>query len=712
MTSEQPTVATGLQSGHPPIAKRAPVERTHHGDTVIDEYAWLADKTNPETIAYLTAENAYTEAVTSHLAPVRATVFEEIKNRTKETDLSVPIRKGQHWYYSRTEEGKQYRIHCRRLAGAADEAPPIPTDGQPLEGEEVLLDENDLAAGHDFFALGTVDVSPDGARLAYSTDFDGDERFTLHVKDLATGEPLPDTVEEVAYGSAWSSDSSTLFYLTMDASWRPYRVWRHTMGEQVPTDPVVFEESDERFWVDVELSRSERFILIESSSKITSEVYLIPADAPATPPRVIAPRRQGVEYHVEHYIAPAGPGEGEDRFLILHNDQAEDFALSYASVEDPGEWHELIAHQPGTRLMGVEAFAHHLVISQRSGGLTGLRVIPLDGGEEYDIRFPEPLYTVGPGGNPEFETTTFRLGYTSLITPDSVYDCDLATGQLTFRKRKPVLADFDPANYQQTRLWAVAKDGVRVPISLVYRNGVPRDGTAPCVLYGYGSYEASLDPWFSIARLSLLDRGVIFAVAHVRGGGELGRRWYEDGKMLAKQNTFLDFIACARHLADSGWTSPQRLVARGGSAGGLLMGAVANLAPEAFAGIVAEVPFVDALNSILDPSLPLTVIEWEEWGNPLHSPEVYEYMRLYSPYENVGAHPYPAILAMTSLNDTRVLFHEPAKWVAKLRATSPGVEAILKTELEAGHGGRSGRYDAWHEEAFILAWILDRLAVV
>lgn len=712
MTSEQPTVATSPQGDQPPIAKRVPSERTHHGDTVIDEYAWLSDKANPDTIAHLTAENTYTEAVTSHLAPVRSAVFEEIKSRTKETDLSVPIRKGQYWYYGRTEEGKQYQIHCRRQAGPKDEAPPVTTDGEPLEGEEVLLDENELAAGHDFFALGTAEVSPNGNLLAYSTDFDGDERFTLRVKDLTTGEVLADTVAEVAYGSAWSQDSSTLFYLTMDASWRPYRVWRHTIGEQVSTDPVVFEESDERFWVDVELTRSERFILIESNSKITSEVYLIPADVPTTPPRVIAPRRQGVEYHVEHYVAPTESGGGEDRFLILHNDQAEDFALSYAGVEDPGEWHEMIAHQPGTRLMGVEAFAHHLVISQRSGGLTGLRVISLDGSEEYDIQFPEPLYTVGPAGNLEFDTTTFRLGYTSLTTPDSIYDCDLVTGQLTFRKRKPVLGDFDPANYQQIRLWAVAEDGARIPISLVHRNDVPRDGTAPCVLYGYGSYEASLDPWFSIPRLSLLDRGVIFAVAHIRGGGELGRRWYEDGKMLAKRNTFTDFIACAQYLAENGWTSPRRLVARGGSAGGLLMGAVANLAPEAFAGIVAEVPFVDALNSILDPSLPLTVIEWEEWGNPLQNPEVYEYMRSYSPYENVGEHRYPAILAMTSLNDTRVLFHEPAKWIAKLRATAPGIDALLKTEMEAGHGGRSGRYDAWHEEAFIIAWILDHLALV
>jgi len=682
-----------------PTAKRVPHERTFHGDTVIDEYHWLADKSDPDTVAYLRAENAHTEAAAAGLAGLRETVFGEIKARTQETDLSVPMRKGGHWYYNRMVEGKQYGIHCRVTVRPGETDPPSTVDGAPLPGEEILLDGNELAEGHEFFALGTFDVSPDGRWLAYSTDFAGDERFTLHVKDLSTGEVLADEIPDTHYGSAWALDASTLFYLTVDDAWRPYRVWRHVVGTAPDTDAIVYEEPDERFWVGVQLTRSERFILVDVHSKLTSEVHYLPADRPLDPLAVVAPRRQGVEYAVEHH---------GHRFLILHNDGALDFALSYTSVDSPGEWNTLIEHQPGTRLMGVDAFERYLVVSLRRDGLTGLRVVPL-AGEEYDIDFPEPLYAVGADQNPEYQTDSFRLHYVSLVTPDSVYDCDLATGRLTLRKRRPVLGGYDPAQYEQHREWALADDGTRVPVSLVCRRGTARDGTAPVVLYGYGSYENSIDPWFSIPRLSLVDRGVVFAIAHVRGGGELGRAWYERGKLLAKKNTFTDFVACARHLVKVGWTAPERVVARGGSAGGLLVGAVANLAPDAFGGFVAEVPFVDALNTILDPSLPLTVTEWEEWGNPLDDPEVYGYMKSYSPYENVAAHPYPPILAVTSLNDTRVLYHEPAKWVARLRVTSPATPVLLKTEMEAGHGGPSGRYDVWREEAFVLAWVLDRL---
>ncbi|HET8684849.1 MAG TPA: S9 family peptidase [Micromonosporaceae bacterium] len=689
MTTELPS---------PPVAKRVPTERVHHGDTVLDDYAWLRAKDDPDTIAYLKAENAYTEAATGHLGRLREALFDEIRQRTQETDLSVPARKGGYWYYTRTVEGKQYGIRCRRAVREGEVDPPATADGGPLDGEEVLLDGNQLAEGHEFFSLGTFDVSPDGRWLAYSVDFSGDERFTLHVKDLATGTVLPDEVPNVFHGSAWSADASTLFYLTVDDAWRPYRVWRHLVGSPTSTDEMVYEERDERFWVGVSLTRSEKFIVIDVHSKVTSEVHLIPAGTPAATPQVVAPRRQGVEYAVEHH---------GHRLLILHNDGAEDFELAYTSVDTPGEWLPLVAHSPGTRLTDVDAFAHHLVMTQRRDGLTALRVLPLDTSDGYDVSFPEPIYTVALGNNPEYHTSVVRLGYASLVTPDSVYDYDLVTRRMVLRKRRPVLGGYDPEQYEQHREWALADDGTRVPVSLVCRKGTPRDGSAPCVLYGYGSYEASMDPWFSIPRLSLVDRGLVFAIAHIRGGGELGRRWYDDGKLLAKKNTFTDFVACARHLVKVGWTSTDRLVARGGSAGGLLMGAVANLAPEAFAGIVAQVPFVDALNTILDPSLPLTVTEWEEWGNPLESPEVYEYMRAYTPYENVAAVSYPAILAVTSLNDTRVLFHEPAKWVAKLRAVAPAGRYLLKTEMEAGHGGPSGRYDAWKEEAFVMAWILD-----
>ncbi|TDB85488.1 S9 family peptidase, partial [Micromonospora fluostatini] len=553
-----------------PVAKRVPSERTHHGDTVVDEYAWLTDKEDPDTVAYLKAENAFTEARTTHLDGLRTELFEETRRRTQETDLSVPARKGDHWYYTRTVEGQQYGVQCRRAVRDGETDPPISVAGAPLDGEEVLLDGNLLAEGHDFFSLGAFDVSPDGRWLAYSTDFSGDERFTLRVKDLVTGEVLADEIPGTFYGTAWSADASVLFYVTVDEAWRPNRVWRHVIGTPAGDDVVVHEEPDERFWVGVELTRSERFILIDIHSKITSEVRVIPASNPTGEPAVVAPRRQGVEYAVEHH---------GHRFLILHNDGAEDFALAYTSADAPGEWAPLIEHSPGTRLEAVDAFENHLVVSLRSNGLTGLRVLPSGTSDSYDIDFPEPIYSVGLDANPEYRTGVVRLRYTSLVTPDSVYDYDLVTRALTLRRRKPIRPgpdgrEFDPADYEQHRDWAVADDGTRIPISLVSRVGTPRDGSAPCVIYGYGSYEASMDPWFSITRLSLLDRGVIFAVAHIRGGGELGRRWYEEGKLLAKKNTFTDFVACARHLVKANWTSTDRLVARGGSAGGLLMGAV------------------------------------------------------------------------------------------------------------------------------------------
>ena len=694
------TAAVPAHATAPPLAKRIPTTRSHHGDDVVDDYAWMRNADDPDTIGYLEAENAYTETRTANLGTLREQVFTEIKTRTQETDLSVPQRKGSWWYYSRTVEGQQYAIHCRAPHVAGQDKPPR-TDGTPLPDEQVLLDENAAAADSQFFSLGNFDVSPDGRLLAYSTDHVGNERFVLRVRDLTTGSDLADEIPDTFYGSAWSLDGSTLFYITVDDAWRPYRVWRHRIGTPAESDQLVYEESDERFWVGVGLTRSERFIVIEAGSKVTSEVRLLDASTPESEPWVFRERRQGVEYSVEH--------QG-DRFLVLHNDGALNFELAQAPAADPSQWTALVPHRDDTRLLDVDAFAGHLVVSYRRDGLTGLRV--LHDGSEREITFPEPLYAVGGGANPGYDTNVYRLGYTSLVTPGSVYQTDVATGELTLLKQTPVLGDYDPSSYEQHREWAVADDGTRVPISIVSRVGTPRDGSAPMVLYGYGAYEASMDPWFSVARLSLLDRGVVFAIAHIRGGGEMGRRWYDEGKLLHKRNTFTDFIASARHLVSAGWTSADRLVARGGSAGGLLMGAVANLAPDAFRGIVAQVPFVDPLNSILDPSLPLTVTEWEEWGNPLESAEVYAYMKSYAPYENVAPVGYPAILAMTGLNDTRVLFHEPAKWVARLRSTTGGADTVLlKTEMSAGHGGRSGRYEAWREEAFVVAWILDTLGL-
>jgi oligopeptidase B len=692
---------------NPPIAKRVPTERTHHGDTYVDDYAWLADKDNPETIAFLEAENAYTEAMTAGQDELRDAIFTEIKSRTKETDLSVPVRKGAHWYYVRTVEGKQYGVNCRRAVRPEDSGPPISADGAPLDGEEVLLDGNELAGDSPFFSIGAFSVSPDGNLLAYSTDLAGDERFTMRIKDLRTGETAADEIPDTFYGTAWSADASALFYITVDDAWRPYRVWRHLVGTPAADDVVVYQEDDEKFGVGVGLSRSERYLMISAASKLTSEVRLLDAASPAGDFTVVAPRRAGVEYDVEHQVLP----DGSEQLLILHNDGALNFELARADIDSPAQWSPLIPHSADTRLLGVDAFASHLVVYLRRDGLTGLRIIRAVGGE-YEIGFPEPIYQVGPGTNPEYDTGEFRLGYVSMVTPNSVYDCDVATGELTLLKRSEVLPGpdgraYDPSAYEQQRLWATAGDGTRIPISLVRRKDVPQDGTATFLLYGYGSYEISMDPNFSISRLSMLDRGFVYAIAHIRGGGEMGRAWYDDGKMLNKINTFSDFVACARHVVADGWTTPERLVARGGSAGGLLMGAVVNMAPDAFGGIVAQVPFVDALTSILDPTLPLTIPEWEEWGDPLHDPAVYRYMKSYTPYENVATDKvYPPILAVTSLNDTRVLYHEPAKWTARLQAEAKGGPFLLKTEMSAGHGGRSGRYDAWREEAMVLAWMV------
>ncbi|WP_054816683.1 S9 family peptidase [Nocardia arizonensis] len=703
-----------------PIAKTVPTERVHHGDVFVDEYEWLRDKENPEVIAYLEAENAYTEARTAHLDGLRKTIFEEIKSRTQETDLSVPTRMGEFWYYSRSFEGKQYGVHCRCPIDAEADGidawtPPRLEADTEVPGEQVLLDSNVLAEGHDFFALGAFSVSHDGALLAYSVDTVGDERYNLRFKDLRTGESLGDEISGTAPGATWSLDGTHVFYQTVDESWRPDTVWRHRLGAGTDTDVRVFHEPDERYWVSIGATRSEKYLMIWVGSKITTEGWVLESDDPEGEFRVILPRREGVEYSAEHAVVA-----GEDRFLILHNDvvdgvKAQNFVLVEAPVADPTNTTLLIGHRDDVRLEDVDPFADHLVLSYRRDALTRVAVWPLTAegyGRLRELEFDLELFAVGAGSNPEWEQPTLRIGLTSFITPMQVFDYVPATGALLLRKEQPVLGGYDPNDYEQHRDWAVAEDGTRIPISLVWKKQARAEEPRPLLLYGYGSYEASMDPSFSVARLSLLDRGATFAVAHVRGGGEMGRLWYEDGKTLSKKNTFTDFVACARHLIDTGRTAADRMVADGGSAGGLLMGAVANLAPELFAGILANVPFVDPLTSILDPSLPLTVIEWDEWGNPLADKDVYDYMKSYAPYENVEAKDYPAILAITSLNDTRVLYVEPAKWVARLRATKTGDSPLLlKTEMSAGHGGVSGRYEKWKEVAFEYAWVLDILGL-
>lgn len=709
-------------SPEPPVARRIETIREHHGDRVVDHYEWLRDKTSPEVLAHLEAENVYTEAMTAHLAPLTEQVYDEIRTRTQETDLSVPSAYRGWWYYSRITAGEQYGRECR-VPVRPGEQPPALTDGAPPVGEQVLLDAEALAAGADFFAVGSSEISHDGTCYAYAVDTAGDEIYDLVVTRVGddptrtgpVGEVIDDAVRKVGYGLAFSRDGRHIFYSRNDDAWRQFQVWRHEIGTPAEQDVLVHEETDERFWVGVGSSRDDAWIIIAAGSKDTSETWLLPADDPCGEPRCVAPRREGVEYDAE----PAG-----DRLLITHNATHEDFELAQAPLGSTSadDWQSLYAAAPGERVVGVDAFEAHVVVSLRRDGLTALAVMDRTGdpvgpdgsgfGPMRPIGLDDELGTIGVGDTPDYGSHVLRIGFTSLVTPRSVYDVDLVTGDRTLLRQTPVLGGVDLDDYVQHREWATAADGTRIPISVVHRKDVVADGTAPGLIYGYGSYEASMDPWFSVARLSLLDRGFVWALAHVRGGGEMGRQWYLQGRRLHKRNTFTDFMACAEHLVDTGWVAPDRLVAEGGSAGGLLMGAVANLAPERFRAIHAQVPFVDALTTILDPSLPLTVGEWEEWGNPLADPEVYAYMKGYSPYDNVAARPYPAILATTSLNDSRVYYVEPAKWVARLReratndlATRP---ILLKTEMVAGHGGVSGRYHAWRQAAFEYAWLIDQ----
>ena len=710
------------------MPERHPERLEAHGDVRIDDWYWLRDKEDPAVIAHLENENAYTEAMMAGTAQLQDELFTEMVARIEETDLSVPVRKGPWLYYGRTEEGASYGIHCRRPVGpdgatAPDTDGGSGVEGSAPEGEEILLDENLLAEGHEYFALANLAVSPDHRWLAYSTDTTGGERYTMRFADLDSGETAPEALYDTSYGTAWANDNATVFYVRVDEALRPFQVWRHRVGTDPTGDHLVYEETDDHFYLGVGRTKDDRYVLMGLDSKVTSEYRALSADDPEGEFTVIEPRRQGIEYSVDHDRGDPDGGRA-GRFLIVTNDGAEDFRLVEAPDDSPGRasWREVIPGRDGVRLDAVDPFAGHLVAYEREGGEARARVIDAATGSSTALERPESPSTVWGGANPEYESTVLRYEYTSLVTPRSVYDLDLETGTSSLRKRQPVLGDFDPGRYHTERRWARAEDGTEIPLSLVYRpdlvGGPGPARPAPCLLYGYGSYEVSIDPTFSSLRLSLLDRGFVFAIAHVRGGGEMGRSWYEGGKFAAKPNTFTDFVTCARSLIDGGWTTPGQLVARGGSAGGLLMGAVANLAPELFRAIVAEVPFVDCLTTILDETLPLTVMEWEEWGNPVEDPEIYSVMKAYSPYDNVRdlddqGRPvrYPNILATAGLSDPRVGFWEPAKWAAKLRAANPENRVLLKTELGAGHGGPSGRYDAWRDEAFVYAFILDALGL-
>lgn len=708
----------------PPVAAKIPHIRSFHGREFHDDYEWLREKDNPAVRDHLEAENAFTEARTAHLKPLEDAVFAEVKSRIRETDMSLPVRAGQYWYLSRTEEGKSYGISSRIPVDAADPwTPPEIVAGQPAENEEVILDSNELAEGHEFFSLGAASVTLDGRYLAYSVDLAGDERFDLRVKDLTTGELLADEITGIAYGATWVGDDH-LFYQRVDDAWRPHEVWRHRIGTPVSEDVLVFHEEDEHFWVGVGVTRSERYLLVSAASKTTSESWYLDlgedgenAEGELT---CIRPRERGVQYDVDHAVVG-----GADHWLVLHDslDRRPNGELGRCPVGAIGDLDDLevmAEHRDDRRVEGVDVFADHIVLSTRDNAIEKLSLMMLetDGsgavtgwGTFGPVTFDEELYSAGTTGNSEWESPVLRISYTSYVTPGQVWEIDLASGERTLRKQQEVLGDVDLSRYTASRRWVTAEDGARIPVSLIHRTDVPLDRVNPVLLYGYGSYEACMDPYFSVFRLSMLDRGVVYAVAHVRGGGEMGRAWYEHGKELQKKHTFTDFIAVADDLIAAGMTAPERMVAEGGSAGGLLMGAVANMAPDRFAGIEAVVPFVDPLTSILMPELPLTVTEWEEWGDPFHDPAVYDYMATYAPYENVTAQKYPSILAVSGFNDTRVLYVEPSKWVAKLRETAlpASGEILLKTDMSSGHGGVSGRYAKWRQTSFEIAWELDRM---
>ena len=715
----------------PPVAKKVPKERTHHGDTFVDNYEWLRNKESADVVEHLKAENAYQEAVTAHQQPLREAIFQEIKGRTQETDLSVPNRKDGWWYYTRSVEGKEYGISCRVLASntgnpVADWTPPEVEAGVEIPGEEILLDGNVEAEGQPFFSIGGTAVTVDGNLYAYAVDNSGDERFTLRLKDLRTGEMLPDVIENVFYGVSFSPDGSRIFYTVVDDSWRPYQVKAHILGTPMDQDAIIYQEDDAAMWLGFELSADRRHLVLSIGCSEYSETRLLRFDDYDAGLTTVVSRNERVLYEAEPFLLEDASGARTEQILITHHRNA---VNSMVSLIDPSElskplseqhWTTVVEHSDDVRVNGAGVTSTHLIVSVRKDTIERVQVLPLAGlgtpaqGAPVEPAFDEELYTAGVGGS-DYEAPVIRLGYTSYFTPSRVYDFVLPTaerpaGELLLRRESPVLGGYSPADYVATREWATADDGTRIPLSVLRHASLKQDGTNAGLVYGYGSYEMSMDPGFGIARLSLLDRGIVFVIAHVRGGGELGRHWYEDGKKLRKKNTFTDFIAATDWLAGSGWVDPSRIAALGGSAGGLLMGAVANLAPEKYAAVVAQVPFVDPLTSVLDPELPLSALEWEEWGNPITDPQAYAYMKSYAPYENVHAARYPRIAAVTSFNDTRVLYVEPAKWVQALREATTGSEPILmKIEMEGGHGGASGRYVQWRERAWDYAFIADSL---
>ncbi|WP_287129251.1 S9 family peptidase [Candidatus Cyanaurora vandensis] len=674
----------------PPQAKTIPQSQIYHGQTYLDNYAWLRERENPEVLAYLEAENAYTEQVMVPTAQLQATLYQEILGRIKETDLSVPVWLEGYYYYTRTEAGQAYPIHCRKKESL--DAP-----------EQVLLDQNLLALGHAYFSLGTFEISPDHQLLAYATDLTGGETYTLFVKNLAT-EAILAQIPNIYTSVAWANDNATIFYTILDPAMRPFQLYRHRLGTDFKNDVLIYHEPDEAYYLGVDQTKDRAYLLLSLSSKITNEIYYLNADTPTEAFQVMQPRIKGLEYGAEHH---------EGYFYIVTNDQAQNFKLVRTTVTQPGReyWQDVIPHRPEVKFEGIDVFAEYFAVFEREQGLPRLRILDLARQEFRAVPFEEPVYTLSGGSNPDFKSTVLRFSYTSLITPNTVFDYDMTTGERELKKQTEVLGGYDPDQYQSERLQATAPDGTLVPISLVYKKGLVLDGKNPLYLYGYGSYGINIEPQFSSQRISILDRGLVFAIAHIRGGEDLGRAWYEDGKFLNKKNTFTDFIACAEHLIQTGYTNPEQLVIAGGSAGGLLMGGVMNLRPDLFKAVIAQVPFVDVVNTMMDSTLPLTVIEYDEWGDP-NDPVFFDYMASYSPYDNLESKAYPNLLVTAGLNDPRVSYWEPAKWTAKLRALKTDQNRILlKTNLGAGHGGASGRYERIKEVAFEYAFMLDVLGL-
>jgi len=689
-----PTAEVGTTLS-PPLAAQQAHTHTEHDVQRPDPFHWLRDRENPEVIAYLEAENTYTAAQTDHLKDFRKLLFDEMVGRIQETDLSVPVKDGPYWYYSRTEDGLDYPIRVRKL--------------ESMEAEEqVLLDLNKL--DHEYIGLGSYSISPDHNLLAYSLDTTGREVYDLRFLDLRTGEHLPDVIEGITRNVAWANDNATVFYTRQDKALRPYQIARHTLGQK-GEDTVVWTENDDKFRSYVWRTRSDAFLIIGSFSSLTTEMRVLDANTPTGDFKVFSERHLGHQYSIEH--------QGE-RWLVLTNDSDDDagkhddravnrklMQVATGGDTERSAWTELVAHRNDVTLEGVEPFERFIILTEREGGLEHLRVMDLKTGNDTRMKMPEDLYTVYGSSNPNYATTTFRIGYQSMVTPRSIFDVDLVSGERELLKETPVLGGYDRSAYTTERRWATSADGTAVPMSVLRLSDTPLDASAPLLLYGYGSYGATLDPWFSSTRLSLVNRGAIYVICHPRGGGEMGETWYRSGKFHDKQNTFTDFAACGDQLVSDGWTTPAKMAIQGGSAGGLLMGAVINQRPDLAAHVVAQVPFVDVVTTMLDESIPLTAGEWEEWGDPRER-AYFDTMLAYSPYDNVTAQNYPAMLVTAGLNDPRVQYWEPAKWVAKLRVTkTDDSQLLLKTNMAAGHSGQSGRYGAIEDIAYVYAWLLD-----